>query len=119
MPPFPSFSPQNFRRPISRNYSHINKLNNLGNDFKQKPYFPSSSFNNFTNNDRLNSSDNSLNEINKKSDSNDSYDSNYFDFLGIRLYFDDLLIIGLLIFLYNEEVKDTYLYIALILLLLS
>ncbi len=42
-----------------------------------------------------------------------------FDFFGLKLHFDDLLIIALLFFLYQEEVKDPYLYIALILLLLS
>ena len=42
-----------------------------------------------------------------------------FEIFGIKLYFDDLLLVALLFFLYQEEVKDTYLYIALILLLLS
>ena len=42
-----------------------------------------------------------------------------FEIFGIKLHFDDLLIIALLFFLYQEDVKDTYLYIALILLLLS
>lgn len=42
-----------------------------------------------------------------------------FEIFGIKLYFDDLLLIALLFFLYQEEVKDTYLYIALVLLLLS
>lgn len=39
--------------------------------------------------------------------------------LGIRLYFDDILIIGLLFFLYSEGVKDDFLFIVLILLLLG
>lgn len=42
-----------------------------------------------------------------------------FEIFGLKLYFDDLLIIALLFFLYQEEVKDSYLYISLILLLLS
>lgn len=46
-------------------------------------------------------------------------DSQYFEILGLRLYFDDLLLICLIIFLYNEGVKDQFLFIALILLLLS
>lgn len=41
------------------------------------------------------------------------------EILGIKLYFDDILIIGLLFFLYNEGVKDEFLFISLILLLLS
>lgn len=46
-------------------------------------------------------------------------DSQCFEILGLRLYFDDLLLICLIIFLYNEGVKDQFLFIALILLLLS
>lgn len=42
-----------------------------------------------------------------------------FEIFGLKLHFDDLLIIALLFFLYQEDVKDTYLYIALILLLIS
>lgn len=43
----------------------------------------------------------------------------FFDLFGFRLYFDDILIMGLLFFLYVEGVDDEMLYIALILLLLS
>lgn len=42
---------------------------------------------------------------------------NAFDVLGLSLHFDDLLIICLLFFLYNEGVYDTMLFIFLILLL--
>jgi len=42
-----------------------------------------------------------------------------FEIFGIKLYFDDLLLICLIFFLYNEGVKDTFLFIALILLLIS
>ena len=43
----------------------------------------------------------------------------FFDIFGIRLYFDDILILCLLFFLYQEEVQDQFLFIALLLLLLS
>ena len=46
-------------------------------------------------------------------------DEKYFDLFGLKLYNDDLLLIGMLFFLYKEDVKDQYLFIALILLLLS
>lgn len=39
--------------------------------------------------------------------------------LGLSLYLDDLIILGLLFFLYNEGVKDDLLFISLLLLLLS
>jgi hypothetical protein len=41
------------------------------------------------------------------------------EILGIRLYSDDILILGLLFFLYKENVKDEMLFLSLILLLLS
>lgn len=49
------------------------------------------------------------------------FDSNdfCFDFMGIKLHFDDILLICLILFLYNEGVKDQNLFISLILLLLS
>lgn len=42
-----------------------------------------------------------------------------FEILGIQLFLDDIIILGLLFFLYQEGVQDEMLYIALILLLLS
>ena len=43
----------------------------------------------------------------------------WFDLFGIKLYFDDVLILSLLFLLYKEEVKDEGLFLALILLLIS
>lgn len=43
----------------------------------------------------------------------------YFEILGLKLYSDDLLLLCLIFFLYNEGVKDQFLFISLILLLLS
>ncbi|MCI8759881.1 MAG: hypothetical protein HFJ34_01940 [Clostridia bacterium] len=42
-----------------------------------------------------------------------------FEILGIKLYLDDIIILGLLFFLYQEGVQDQMLYMALVLLLLS
>lgn len=42
-----------------------------------------------------------------------------FEIFGIKLFFDDILLISLIFFLYTEGVKDQNLFIALILLLLS
>lgn len=39
--------------------------------------------------------------------------------LGINIYFDDVLIVCLLLFLYNENVNDPFLFIVLVLLLLT
>ena len=42
-----------------------------------------------------------------------------FEFSGLKLYLDDLIILSLLFFLYKEEVHDDMLFILLILLLIS
>lgn len=42
-----------------------------------------------------------------------------FEIFGIKIYQDDLIILGLLYFLYQEKIKDEMLYIVLLLLLLS
>ena len=43
----------------------------------------------------------------------------YFEILGIKLHSDDILLLCLIFFLYKEGVQDEYLFIALIMLLLS
>lgn len=42
-----------------------------------------------------------------------------FEIFGLKIHFDDILIICILLFLYQEGIQDEYLFIALILLLLS
>ena len=49
----------------------------------------------------------------------DKKDEYFFDLFGIHLYFDDILLICLIFFLYSEGVKDEGLFMALILLLLT
>ena len=51
-------------------------------------------------------------------DNNDN-DNSIFEIFGIKLHSDDILLICLIFFLYKEGVKDEYLFISLILLLLS
>ncbi len=46
-------------------------------------------------------------------------DKELFELFGIKIYLDDLLIICILLFLYQEGIQDEYLFISLILLLLS
>lgn len=50
---------------------------------------------------------------------NKTDENTLFEILGIKLHFDDILLICLIFFLYNEGVQDQYLFIVLILLLLS
>ena len=56
-----------------------------------------------------------------KKDSEKSIESSesFFEIFGLKLYFDDILIICILFFLYNEKVHDDELFICLILLLFS
>lgn len=51
--------------------------------------------------------------------SSNTEDSPLFQIFGIDLYYDDILLVCLILFLYQEGVKDEGLFIALILLLLS
>ena len=56
----------------------------------------------------------------EESRSSKQKDDNFlFDLFGIKLYFDDVLILSLLFFLYKEEVKDEGLFLALVMLLIS
>lgn len=72
-----------------------------------------------TNNYVNNKNDNCSNNYKKDDSFTESNDSPLFQLFGINLYFDDILLICLIWFLYNEGVKDQELFIALILLLLS
>lgn len=88
-----------------KNYSHINNFhsNNIGKN---------SSFSNYEKQDCEKKG-----EI-KEEDDNRSYEQ-FFEIFGVKLFFDDLLILALLFFLYKEEVNDSYLFIVLFILLLS
>lgn len=55
---------------------------------------------------------------NRNSNKLDS-DKAWLDLFGIKLYFDDVLILSLLYFLYNENVKDEGLFLSLVMLLIS
>ena len=68
-----------------------------------------------TNANEKNISKNSINSISKTL----NYDSEIIEILGIKLHQDDILLICLIFFLYQEGVKDDFLFIVLILLLLS
>ncbi len=58
---------------------------------------------------------------NKKNNSKEkSGETDYFfELFGLKLYFDDILLICLIFFLYQEGVRDDELFISLVLLLLS
>ena len=67
--------------------------------------------------DNLNSNDDEKNKTRNSKKISDS--SNFIELFGLKLYFDDILLICLIYFLYREEVRDNFLFISLILLLIS
>lgn len=85
-------------------------------DYYRPPYF-----NTATKNDNIEK--NSITNLEKTSNTINSnlteIDQPVINILNIKLYFDDLIILGLLFFLYQQDVKDEMLYIILFLLLFN
>lgn len=80
--------------------------------YKDLPSSNNSNYNSSIISDEQNESSSDIREIKASSDY-------VFEIFGIKLLFDDILIISLIFFLYNEGVKDKFLFLTLILLLLS
>lgn len=103
---FPYFYPQYFNR--------YNKNRYMYNDYEHDSFKKNST--------KITHSFNDIPAIEDKIKPNNSknHDDNYFfELFGLKLYFDDILLICLIFFLYEEGVKDDELFISLILLLLS
>ena len=102
------------------NYMNSN-LNLKSKNFQRKSTYNPYDFN--VKDNKVNLKNNkSLDKINRPSNSSkksNNQDFPIFELFGIKLYFDDVLLICLIFFLYSEKIDDTYLMIALILLLLS
>ncbi len=75
-------------------------------------------FNNKFNNAKQNNLKETEN-LKASSKGEEAKDEYIFEIFGLKLHFDDVLIICLIFFLYQEGVNDEYLFMALILLLLS
>lgn len=115
-----------------RMYSHYpqNRYKNVDNTASKAQYyannksFNKTSLNNYNVNNRENKENRKI-SINKKDDFNNkdrnssSSENVLFEIFGIKLHYDDILLICLIFFLYKEGVKDESLFISLILLLLS
>lgn len=99
-----NFIPQTHRA-FSPNYSGISNCNN----------FPKDHLNNVVDNSNT-SNKISHNSIEQNLPPNKDF---VLDLFGIKLYFDDVLILSLLYFLYKEDVKDEGLFLSLVLLLIS
>jgi len=116
---YPSFGMPYFNRYSRYGYqypSHNNLMNSYDKNFKTKHQEVKNTVDSITKN----------NCENKNQKTNDyckdkltSSESPLFNIFGINLYFDDILLICLILFLYDEGVDDEWLYIVLILLLLG
>lgn len=75
---------------------------------------PARNVDNFYKNPQVN-----VDNCNLNTEKTDEKDEIFLEILGIKLYSDDILLLCLIFFLYKEGVQDEYLFIALIMLLLS
>ena len=90
---------------------------------KKYPYYQNNR-NIYDHNSAKNNS-NSNNNIPKKAENSENFKSHsespdyFFEIFGLKLHFDDVLIMCILFFLYKEDVHDEELFLCIILLLLS
>ena len=101
--PYPNFNPNR-----NKNYRKLN--NYTSNNFEKNTFNSKNVEKNKKKSEKL--------DNNNFSDNFDNYRF-FLNLFGINLYFDDILIICLLFFLYNEHVHDEELFLCLILLLFS
>jgi hypothetical protein len=112
MPNFPYFRFPNY------NYKHYSQYN-----YKITPPSPLHNFPQEINTEKNinpNTKNSNIKKENKPNIPSLKKDtSTYIDILGIKIQFDDILILSLIYFLYTEKVQDDWLFLALLLLLLS
>ena len=132
MPSYPYFGFPFFRRNFPYKYNIENQKPNINGIHSNLSSPITNSTNDYVSNalNKTNFKDNN-NDKNENLKSNVKYEYNtkekistnnssyLLDLFGLKLYFDDILLICLIFFLCNEGVKDDELFIALILLLLT
>ena len=92
-------------------YKYYNHYNNLNQQIAKSEIDNGEKKESITNSETISNTNNS-----KRSSISDQA---IFEIMGIKLYLDDLIILGVLYFLYEQNVKDEILYIILFLLLIS
>lgn len=95
---------------------NIQTCSSINNNVEKKNGI-SNNFNGSNNNNEY--SKNCSSACSDKAENSQNEYSPFFSIFGIDLYFDDILILALLLFLNTEDVKDSYLYIVLIMLLFN
>ena len=88
------------------------------NNYKYKNISSSAKPNTVFNNSEINNTIPVKDNEKKDSERPESSES-FFEIFGLKLYYDDILILCILFFLYTEKVQDEELFICLILLLLT
>ena len=122
MPSLP-FYPNYYNSYYYNSYYYNKRKQQLNYELEQKKIEnknnKSQNDNNNTKRNTKTSTYNSFANINISALLNSDLNTPIVEILGIKLYLDDLIIIGLLFFLYKEEVQDEILFGILLLLLLS
>lgn len=114
MPPFHFPFPYNYYN----RYNRPSSYNSTNNNSNYTSYENKQSNSKGVSNENINNfQDTSTSRANPSNDI--SYENYFFELFGLKLYYDDILLMCLLFFLYNEGVQDDELFISLILLLLS
>ena len=125
--PFPRFFAPNYYPPYRNNYGYQNRpfvennMNSANINSKEEINYNSEKIEKKETRIANNSHSRSFGPVRFNFDDPFSIDKDepIIEVLGISLYLDDLIIIGLLFFLYQEGVKDESLFFTLILLLLT
>ena len=105
-PFLPGFSGYNYNNNPNKTNTNLNKNleeeNSITNSTEFSNTIPSPNYNFYSNSSSFENDEQAI-----------------FEFFGIKLFVDDLIILGLLFFLYREQSDDQILYIILLLLLFS
>ena len=136
---FPFFYNPSYYNRFS-NYNYVSRLHNQPNshsslnngnldksskDGDNKNHIKNSFENSYLINKNINNKDSKSNNVfndsinSRNQTENNTEDNYFFEIFGLKLFFDDILLICLIFFLYQEGVKDNELFLSLILLLLS
>lgn len=115
LPPF--FSKNNYR-PRSFNKNNFSNNYNYTDSFNKQQFFHPPYSNSYRPENKCSS--NVQQERTKATNiQKQDTDGVLFEIFGLKIYFDDVLLVCILLFLYEEGIRDNCLFIALILLLLS
>lgn len=115
------YQPRNYSN-FKKNYNNIDNSNNItldSFDRKNDKNEKKEDCPQFSQNEKKSSKYNSFGPFHFSNPLFSDLEEPIVEILGIKLYLDDIIILGLLFFLYKENVQDELLFLSLILLLLS